>query len=373
MTAALLLFGLTLCATDLFAQGVALYKDGQKIIDLQDVITSSHAPQGKIAVSKPAGIEALRHQIFAATRSRPFPERDTYLRTVSECRDQVLRLTAGDGVGEYSPADVGRLLDLKTELERDGQILLAEYQSLADGLAAAGYPGEKLARHAQMVEQCRKASGHLLDLLSELERARTGGDQAGTLRTIGRLRQCFADSMAPWEVEGQNPLPRPMLLQTRALPQIQGDLQGRPPVLYPSADAKRIGPGPGDLDETIDVQFSDQIAALAAELDSSPVQIYGYVRNQLTFEPYLGSRKGSQQTLEHMRGNSEGVSMDVSSGACRKAGHVFESSVRCTQQINIAQRSPTPMSSPPTGFCLNACSSITKSQIIRQGRADFGC
>lgn len=58
-----------------------------------------------------------------------------------------------------------------------------------------------------------------------------------------------------------------------------------------------------DLDPTIDVQFTMAISDLAGELGHSPARMYEYVHNNFVFEPYLGSRKGSQQTLEHSRGN----------------------------------------------------------------------
>ena len=46
-------------------------------------------------------------------------------------------------------------------------------------------------------------------------------------------------------------------------------------------------PGPGDLAETPDVRFTPKVAALAAELENSPVKIYQHVRNDFEFE-FLG-------------------------------------------------------------------------------------
>ncbi|MEW6006759.1 MAG: transglutaminase-like domain-containing protein, partial [bacterium] len=58
------------------------------------------------------------------------------------------------------------------------------------------------------------------------------------------------------------------------------------------------------LKETIDVQISDEIKKLANEtLKKNPVLIYEYVRNNLDYEPYYGSLKGSQQTLWEKAGN----------------------------------------------------------------------
>jgi len=60
---------------------------------------------------------------------------------------------------------------------------------------------------------------------------------------------------------------------------------------------------PGDLDPTPDVQITPEIQALAASLGNSPARIYRFVRNNTRFEPYFGSLKGSQATLETLAGN----------------------------------------------------------------------
>jgi len=62
-------------------------------------------------------------------------------------------------------------------------------------------------------------------------------------------------------------------------------------------------PGPDDLVETPDIQFTPAIAAKAAELGGSAQAIYEFMRNNVTFEPYLGSRKGAANTLKQLRGN----------------------------------------------------------------------
>lgn len=58
-----------------------------------------------------------------------------------------------------------------------------------------------------------------------------------------------------------------------------------------------------DLDETIEVQFTDEIRELAANLSYSPVRMYEYVRNNFDYEVYYGSLKGAQATLWEMAGN----------------------------------------------------------------------
>lgn len=58
-----------------------------------------------------------------------------------------------------------------------------------------------------------------------------------------------------------------------------------------------------DLGESIEVQLTPEIMAQAAALDHSAVRIYEFVRNDIGFELYDGSRKGALATLQTRRGN----------------------------------------------------------------------
>ena len=62
-------------------------------------------------------------------------------------------------------------------------------------------------------------------------------------------------------------------------------------------------PTEGDLAETIDVQITPEIRALAEELEKSPIKIYTWVYNNIRYIPSYGSIQGSQQTLMNKRGN----------------------------------------------------------------------
>lgn len=62
-------------------------------------------------------------------------------------------------------------------------------------------------------------------------------------------------------------------------------------------------PTAADLLETVEVQFTPEIVALAASLNNSPIEIYEYVRNKVDFDPYFGSRKGGAAALLTKNGN----------------------------------------------------------------------
>ncbi|NJD55631.1 MAG: transglutaminase, partial [Nitrospirae bacterium] len=66
---------------------------------------------------------------------------------------------------------------------------------------------------------------------------------------------------------------------------------------------RQTPPAASDLAETMEVQLTPEIRAKAQELENKPVKIYEWVRNTIEYEPYYGSLKGAQQTLDELAGN----------------------------------------------------------------------
>lgn len=62
-------------------------------------------------------------------------------------------------------------------------------------------------------------------------------------------------------------------------------------------------PTPDDLAATIDTSQTAAIKDLADSLDKDPIKMYEFVRNNIIYEPYYGSRKGAQETLWEKGGN----------------------------------------------------------------------
>jgi len=63
-------------------------------------------------------------------------------------------------------------------------------------------------------------------------------------------------------------------------------------------------PGPEDLAETVEVQFTQRIQDLAAELEHHPLKIYNWVRNNIEFVPTYGSIQGAEMCLMTKQGNA---------------------------------------------------------------------
>jgi hypothetical protein len=75
-------------------------------------------------------------------------------------------------------------------------------------------------------------------------------------------------------------------------------------LLTPSAEAAPAPPVPADLAETMEIQFTQDILAKAAELNHDPVKIYNWVRNNVEYVPTWGSIQGAQYCLETLQGNA---------------------------------------------------------------------
>lgn len=71
-----------------------------------------------------------------------------------------------------------------------------------------------------------------------------------------------------------------------------------------TAVSASMTPVAADLAETEEVQITEDINALAAQLNHQPVAIYNWVRNNIDYMPTYGSIQGAQMTLVNKRGNA---------------------------------------------------------------------
>jgi hypothetical protein len=196
---------------------------------------------------------------------------------------------------------IGELLALEEKVARTNELLLEEFRHIEKSLTENGYPTEKIDRHAEVAEGHTIAANRLSELLANLRSAHDPDDQASLEVLIQELKQYFIDNVFRKDPPLLSSQPLPVMMQVKEAPVVEGQLPKAIP--YPRISKGERGPQKGDLDPTIDVQFTDDIIALAASLNNSPVEMYNYVRDNFEFEAYLGSRKGSQQTLSHKRGN----------------------------------------------------------------------
>lgn len=157
-----------------------------------------------------------------------------------------------------------------------------------------------IERHAQTLQAFDAGSKEYKAAVMAVVRGEGDGAIERALEVVERLR--FRND--------------PPLLQNADLP-IQRQTESAPHLTRAEADEQlSLGapvpqggvafaepPGPDDLAATPDIQLSPEIISKATELGNSPLNIFEFVRNQVAYQPYLGSRKGSTETLRQLRGN----------------------------------------------------------------------
>jgi len=138
----------------------------------------------------------------------------------------------------------------------------------------------------------------------ELGRTNTAaGSGAGSLlATIDKAQAAAAPPAPSLDQLPHGPVsPSAPITRRRAL-----DAASRAALQEPAARsvARQPAPaGPEDLLPTVDAPLAPDIVALAGRLNGNPLRIYEYVRNNIAYEPYYGSRKGALLTLWERSGN----------------------------------------------------------------------
>jgi transglutaminase-like putative cysteine protease len=97
--------------------------------------------------------------------------------------------------------------------------------------------------------------------------------------------------------ETKNGEPRPVSLSAGITP-----AYNTPSSTETSSDLPRSAEDE-DLVATADTEATPAIRELVQQLDRDPVRIYEYVRNNISYEPYYGIRKGADQTLLEKAGS----------------------------------------------------------------------
>ncbi len=150
---------------------------------------------------------------------------------------------------------------------------------------------------------------HLNTLTAHYEALNTAvskGDRQEINLAAAALRQALLDSMGPppsspdFELLANRPAPT-----SADVARVPALADGRNPggSGFTGETGTQSPPLPADLLGTEDAALTPEIQALAAELNHDPVEIYEFVRNAISFEPYYGSRKGALLTYWERSGN----------------------------------------------------------------------
>lgn len=289
----ILLIGASAWAQDL---GPGLYKGDVKVLDFEEILLESVRQQGDPLLRESRALE-----LFDAITSRAPADRSRawgdYISLLLRCQDILAEREGSNRGDSASELLVAELLELEKALA-DAEVALREHLlDLEIHLASRQSTAVKLPHLRELTEQWRAEGAALLAIFSNLRAQHEAGNWFGAQSAQGDLADWFEEHGLS---QPEFPLPdgaRPLPMEVRE-PGVQRGNAAR--IAYPRGGRDY---DPDDLLETVDVQFSPEIVALADSLDRSPVDIYYFVRDNFTFEPYLGSRKGSAQTLKHRRGN----------------------------------------------------------------------
>ena len=217
-------------------------------------------------------------------------------------------------------ARVSQLRSKAKELASLEQHIRAGFDETARHIKEKNLPAEILARHDEALKAYETRAAEFKALVAAVERAADAGgvplqtalnDLAAFMAKYPAARKETPTdpSRLPWRTAKpvtRAPHTSPWQFHTSQLfggtlkLAQAGSLSG---IGLPSA-VPPVVPQPADTAATEDVQITQTVIDLAASLDSNPVKIYNWVRNNIEFSPTYGSVQGSELTLQNRRGNA---------------------------------------------------------------------
>ncbi len=210
-------------------------------------------------------------------------------------------------------------------LAETDRAIRAEFAETEAKLKTAKLPDEILARHQKAVADYEANFQTLkdnLEAIEQLDRERKNAETQKDRTTAqakrdglnkrvkdarthlqGKVKERRHTPLDPNNLPHRTPKikerkPRLKKEQFTELQQpIQLAFNGDPSDLLLVAQSTQDLPKPEDLAETIEVQFTQEIKDLAAQLEHKPVKIYNWVRNNIDFVPTYGSIQGANHCL----------------------------------------------------------------------------
>lgn len=198
------------------------------------------------------------------------------------------------------------LLEMRAKLIENGisQKILARHDEFC---RATDKRYRKLNRLLSTVQKNQRDKDRLQDSLQDLAGLLQHKPKKKTMQdSYDRLKRHLPRHSATFGVQWPG---RPPFFQWPWQIAAVGDVIGELLVKMGQIDSASGPPNPNDLDiNSPEINFDLQdpnnpIVALADGLGYNPVKIFEYVRNELAYEPYLGSIKGAKRTLEEKAGN----------------------------------------------------------------------
>lgn len=270
----------------------------------------SEATRAMAEAGTPAGVDADRlwreRQAGAELPGREEPR--TYALELAECERLAVELGTSPDLDDPATAELYVLLLNQDHALAAAQPALVErFAAVRADCVAKGYPREILDRHDAAVRDQLASHEMVLGMLGRLRAA--GADAKARTEALDLIVTWFSQNPVTREVplsgdpeESSGHVEAVSVVVDRA----ELDLSPAGFALVPQAPGPmslQSPPVPADLAQTLEVQFTAEITALATELDSSPLKIFNWVRTHIEFDPYVGSRRGAAETLRLRAGN----------------------------------------------------------------------
>jgi N-acetylmuramoyl-L-alanine amidase/transglutaminase-like putative cysteine protease len=299
---------------------IGLYRDGQLIESIQDTSFADLRQGSSRKLSLHGDANTSGASEFGTAVSPATTERNAALIQGAEAGQRLQHHVRG--IVQLFGAD---RLSGNDELQRLGDDFRAGQSQIRDALTKLqtdleqrGLPPTILERHAEIL---RQHDEHVAEVDQALAATLAGTPGAG-----GRLHALLEQAT----FLRQPTLPKEPTLQTRAVeaPRLtRAEADALLPVSGSASRNRRSSgrslatlrqmpadgggdltlhsglPSAADLQPTPDVEITQAIIDKAAELGNSPLALYEFVRNNVGFQPYLGSRKASDFTLQQLHGN----------------------------------------------------------------------
>lgn len=270
-----------------------LYKNGQ----LADTLSVVSDGEGAALRSDVAGESAPGQGLMGAPELSPATrERNTRLAAAADAgaalRETVQREVRAQEHG--AALDVAGLRQSWSRFRRSALEIRQSLAKVGERVLELGLPPEIHARHKATLAAHDRGTAELESAINAVQRGEPGA--------LSRVAAILDDSRFRYDPQLLHAAP-PVVMKRVEAPRVDVDS----PLPASSTKARAASPAALptslDLEPTVDVQITPEITAKATELGSSAAAIYDFVRNEVAFQPYLGSRKGSAETLRQMAGN----------------------------------------------------------------------
>ncbi|MCM1529808.1 MAG: transglutaminase domain-containing protein [Alistipes sp.] len=209
-------------------------------------------------------------------------ENDTLQLEYSAAYDNFCRLSEADEASEvqrYAAELSSDLKELRSQLEAE----IADTHNVIDKLGSSVI-NDRQSSYEKEIDERLTAAENAAEQLS--------GGSISLEENIEALSELFAveeTEFIPTAVPSLN-------TETEAgLEELKGELPEAVPLAYAAVSET-------DLNNSAETEISDEIKELADSLGSAK-NVYEYVKNNIRFEPYYGSRKGAVGTFEQNGGN----------------------------------------------------------------------